>query len=55
MGAYSFSSLFILDVDTWSQKIHKLFSASYNLCSKNIGNKKTGLPICFRRPTTEAF
>jgi len=36
----SFSSLFILDVATKSQKDHKLFSTTYNLCSKKIGNKK---------------
>jgi hypothetical protein len=35
---YSFSSLFILDVATKSQKDHKLFSAPYILCSKKIGN-----------------
>ncbi len=40
-GAFSFtSSLFILDVTTQSQKDHKLLSATYNLCSKKIGNKK---------------
>jgi hypothetical protein len=38
--AYSFSSLFILDVATESQKDHKLFSATYNLCSEKIGNIK---------------
>ncbi len=40
MGACSFSSLFILDVATQSQKDHKLFSTTYNLCSKKISNKK---------------
>jgi len=35
---YSFSSLFILDVATWSQKNHKLFSAIYILCGKKIVN-----------------
>ena len=28
------SSLFILDVTTYSQKDHKIFSATYILCSK---------------------
>jgi len=37
---YSFSSLFILYVATESQKDHKLFSATYILCNKKIGNKK---------------
>jgi len=36
--AYSFSSLFILDVTTLSQKDHKLFSTTYILCSKKFGN-----------------
>ena len=31
--AYGFSSMFILDVATKSQKDHKLFSATYILCS----------------------
>ena len=31
--AYTFSSMFILDVATKSQKDHKLFSATYTLCS----------------------
>jgi len=45
-GAYSFSSLFILDVATESQKDHKLFSAICNLCSKKISNKKIeGSPL----------
>jgi len=39
-GAYTFSSLFVLDVATKSQKDHQLFSTAYNLCSKKIGNKK---------------
>jgi len=39
-GAYSFSSLFILNVTTLSQKDLKLFSTTYNFCSKKIGNKK---------------
>ncbi len=39
-GVYSFSWLFLLNVTTLSQKDHKLFSATYNLCSKKIGNKK---------------
>ena len=34
--AYTFSSMFILDVATKSQKDHKLFSATYILCSKKI-------------------
>jgi len=38
--AYSFSSLFMSDVATKSQKDHKLFSATYNLCSKRTDNKK---------------
>jgi len=38
-GAYPFSSFFILDVAT-SQKDHKLFSATNNLCSKKIGIEK---------------
>ncbi len=33
-GAYSSTSLFILDVATQSQKDHKLFTTTYNLCSK---------------------
>jgi len=46
-GAYTFSSLFILDVATLSQKDHKLFITTYNLCSKKIiGNKKIeGSPL----------
>jgi len=36
--SYSFSSLFILDVATYSQIDHKLFSATHILCSKKIGN-----------------
>jgi len=36
--AYSFSSLFILDVATQSQKDHKLFSTTYILCNIKIGN-----------------
>jgi len=36
----SFSSLFILDVATYSQKDHKLFSATYILCSKKFSNLK---------------
>ncbi len=39
-GAYSFSLLFVLDVATKSQKDHKAFSATYNLCSKKMDNKK---------------
>jgi hypothetical protein len=39
-GAYSFSSSFVLDVATESQKDHKLFSATFILCNKNFGNKK---------------
>ena len=31
--AYTFSSMFILDVASKSQKDHKLFSATYILCS----------------------
>ncbi len=43
---YSFSSLFILDVATLSQKDHKLFSAPYILCSKIICNEKIeGSPL----------
>ncbi len=37
--AYSFSSLFISDVATYSQKDHKLFSTTYNLCCKKIIRK----------------
>jgi len=43
-GSYSFSSLFILDVATESQKDHKLFSATYILCNKKIGDKKIKVP-----------
>jgi len=39
-GAYSFSSLFILDVATKSQKDHKLFSATFNLWSKEMAIKR---------------
>jgi len=39
-GAYYFSSIFISDVATLSQKHHKHFIATYILCSKNIGNQK---------------
>ena len=37
---YAFSSMFILDVTTKSQKDHKLYSATYTciLCSKKICN-----------------
>jgi len=43
-GAYS--SLFILDVTTKSQKDHKLFSATNILCSKKLCNKKIeGSPL----------
>ena len=38
LRAYSFSSLFILDVATQSQKDHKLFSATYILCGKKLCN-----------------
>jgi hypothetical protein len=49
MGAYSFSSLFLLDVATESQKVHKLFSATYILCNKKFGNNKIeGSPLCVR-------
>ncbi len=37
-GDDAFSSLFILDVPTESQKDHKLFSATYILCSKKFCN-----------------
>jgi hypothetical protein len=38
--------MFRLDVATYSQKDHKLFSATYNLCSKKIANKKIeGSPL----------
>jgi len=40
-GAFSFSSIFISDVDTLSQKGHKLISVTYFLCVKKIGNLKT--------------
>ncbi len=39
-GADAFSSLFILDVASQSQKDYKVFSATYNLCSKKFCNKK---------------
>jgi hypothetical protein len=39
-GADAFSSLFTLDVTTFSQKDCKLFSATYILCSKKFCNKK---------------
>jgi len=45
-GAYSFSSLFILDIATESHKDHKVFSATYILCNKKFGNKKIeGSPL----------
>jgi len=55
-GAYSFSSLFILDVSTKSQKDHKLFNATYNLCSKKISNKKIeGSPLDNERTVMVTF
>jgi len=44
--AYLFSSLFILGVATESQMDNKLFSVTYNLCSKKIVNIKIeGSPL----------
>ncbi len=36
--AYSFSSLFILDVPHLITKGHKLFTSTYILCNKKFGN-----------------
>ena len=36
--AYAFSSMFVFDVATKSQKDHKLFSTIYILCSKKVSN-----------------
>jgi len=41
---YSFSSLFLLAVATKSQKDHKLYSATYILCSKKNGQLKDRRP-----------
>jgi len=38
-GAYSFNSLFILDVATESPNDHKLFSATYIFVTKNLAIK----------------
>jgi len=43
--AHSFSSFFIADVATWSQKDHKLFSATYILCSKRRQKIDRRFPI----------
>jgi hypothetical protein len=43
--AYSFSSVFILYIATQSQKNHKLFSATYIICGKNMQLKDRRLPI----------
>ncbi len=49
-------SLFILDVATQSQKDHKLFSATYILCNKKIGNKKIeGSPLGQVKPKNLIF
>jgi len=37
--------MIILDVATQSQKDHKLFSATYNLCSKKTAIKRKKAPI----------
>ena len=48
----TFSSLLILDGATKSQKDHKLFSATYILCSEKFCNKKIeGFPFIGHSPT----
>jgi len=48
---YYFSSSVISDVETWTQKNHKLFSGAYILCSKklSIKDKRSSVQFMFTR------